>query len=247
MRDLPRLCEYLHLPAQSGSNDVLKRMKRQYTVEEYLDLVDRARDIVPGITLASDFIVGFCGETEADHEATLSLVERVAYKNIFMFKYSERPRTAADRRLPDDVPDDTKGRRLTDLAQLQKRLSMQHHQALVGKTVEVLVEGYSKAAIQAQEAEQARGQEVDHDRSGSEQARARTKRYAKRGEGTIAPWKRADQLTGRTRGDEIAVFTGPASLIGQTIRLTVNAATALTLHGELVADSPNLHSLSVTS
>ena len=208
MRDLPKLCEYLHIPVQSGSNDVLKRMKRQYTVEQYVELIARAREIVPGISLASDFIVGFCGETEAEHEETLALVEQMAYKNIFMFKYSNRPGTAADRRLPDDVPEDVKKRRHAELVAVQNRMSMSHHRAMVGRTVEVLVEGYSKAAIKAQEAEQSRGQEVT--------------------------WKRSDQLTGRTRGDEIAVFTGDPSLIGQIVNVKVNAATTLTLHGEVV-------------
>ncbi len=212
MRDLPKLCEYLHVPAQSGSNAVLKRMKRQYSVEQYIDLIERARSIVPGISLASDFIVGFCGETDEDHEKTLALIERIRYKNIFMFKYSNRPGTAADRNLPDDVPEAIKQRRLLDLVALQNRCSLDHHRAMIGRCVEVLVEGYSKAAIKAQEAEQSRGHEVS--------------------------WRRSDQLTGRTRGDEIVVFTGPSSLIGKTVSIRVTAATALTLHGELSEARP---------
>jgi tRNA-2-methylthio-N6-dimethylallyladenosine synthase len=189
-------------------------MKRQYSVEQYLDLIARARAIVPGISLASDFIVGFCGETEADHQATLDLVERIGYKNIFMFKYSNRPGTAADRNLPDDIPEEVKQQRLLDLVAMQHRMSVAHHRGFIGRSVEVLVEGYSKAAIKAQEAEQSRGQEVS--------------------------WKRSDQLTGRTRGDEIVVFTGPASLIGQTIAVKVTAATALTLHGEVRVENSEL-------
>jgi len=205
MRDLPKVCEYLHIPAQSGSDAVLKRMKRQYTARQYIDLIERARSIVPGISLAGDFIVGFCGETEDEFADTLGLIERIRYKNIFMFKYSTRPDTVADRRLPDDVPDETKRRRHAELMQLQQQISLRHHQAIVGRNVEVLVEGYSKAAIKAQEAEEGRGQEVS--------------------------WRKSDQLTGRTRGDEIVVFTGPASLIGQTADIEVTSATALTLHG----------------
>lgn len=219
MRDLPKVCEYLHIPAQSGSNQVLRCMKRQYTVEQYEELLSKARDIVPGISLAGDFIVGFCGETEADHEQTLALVERSRYKNIYMFKYSERPGTLADRRLPDDIPEPVKQRRHTELAALQKRVCLEHHQALVGHEVEVLVEGYSKAAIKAQEAEQSRGHEIS--------------------------WKRSDQLTGRSRGDEIVVFTGPESLIGQFVRIKVTSATTLTLHGELVAPADRPASLPV--
>ena len=217
MRDLPKVCAYLHLPVQSGSNAVLKRMKRQYTVEQYLDLIDRARAIVPAISLAGDFIVGFCGETGADPDKTLGLIERVRYKNIFMFKYSNRPETSADRNLPDDVPDEVKRRRHADLVNLQKRMSLEHHQAMIGQEVEILVEGYSKAAIKAQEAEQSRGQEVT--------------------------WRRSDQLTGRTRGDEIVVFTGPASLIGRFAAVRVTAATALTLHGEVSQPNDSLISL----
>ncbi|MBI4578376.1 MAG: tRNA (N6-isopentenyl adenosine(37)-C2)-methylthiotransferase MiaB [Planctomycetes bacterium] len=219
MRDLPKVCEYLHIPAQSGSNAVLGRMKRQYTVEQYEELLVRAREVVPGISLAGDFIVGFCGETDEDHERTLALVERVRYKNIYMFKYSPRPGTVADRRLPDDVPDEVKQRRHMELAALQKRMCLAHHQAMVGREVEVLAEGYSKAAIKAQEAEQSRGQEIS--------------------------WKRSDQLTGRTRGDEIVVFTGPESLIGEFVRIRVTSATALTLHGEVATRPERVRSLSV--
>ncbi len=218
MRDLPKLCEYLHLPAQSGSNPVLKRMRRQYTVEEYIGLIERARATVPGVSLAGDFIVGFSGETEEEHAATLALVERVRYKNIFMFKYSERPGTVAERRMVDDVPEDVKRRRHMELSRLQHEISLAHHQALVGRCVEVLVEGYSKAAVRAQEDEQSRGQEVS--------------------------WRRSDQLTGRTRGDEIVVFSGPPSLIGQLATIRVTAATALTLHGEVAAQPASLVSLS---
>ncbi len=207
MRNLPKVCEYLHLPAQSGSNAVLKRMRRKYTVEQYIELIERARETVPGISLASDFIVGFCGETDAEHEETLALIERVGYKNIFMFKYSPRPATVAVRTLPDDVPEAVKKRRHQDLVEYQKRIGLAHHQGFVGRAVEILVEGFSKAAVKAQEAEQERDHHVT--------------------------WKRGDQLVGRTRTDEIVVFTGPESLIGELVTVRITAATALTLHGEL--------------
>lgn len=219
MRDLPKICEYLHIPAQSGSNAVLNRMKRQYSVEEYLDLIERARTTVPNISLAGDFIVGFSGETEEEHQETLALVERIRYKNLFMFKYSDRPGTAAHRRLADDVPEETKKRRHLELAAVQNRMSLQHHHMMVGKRVEVLVEGYSKAAVKAQSDEQSRGQEVG--------------------------WRRSDQLTGRTRGDEIVVFTGPESLIGQFATVEIIGATALTLHGQLAEKPESLMSLTV--
>ncbi len=208
MRDLPRVCEYLHIPAQSGSNSVLQRMKRRYTVEEYVDLIDRARAIVPGVALAGDFIVGFSGETDAEFEQSVALRERVRYQNCFIFRYSPRPGTAADRTLPDDVPMDVKRWRNTRLLQLQDRISREDNARRIGQTVEVLVEGFSKAAIRAQEAEQSRGHEVG--------------------------WRRSDQLTGRTRGDQIVVFPGPASLIGRFVRVRITSATALTLHGNVV-------------
>jgi len=209
MRDLPKVCEYLHLPAQSGSDAVLRRMRRQYTIAQYLELVERARQIVPGIALAGDFIVGFCGETEEDFAKSVELVERVRYKNIFCFKYSPRPGTAADRNLPDDVPDEIKRRRNNELLAVQQRIALVDNQRLVGRTVEVLVEGYSKAAIRAQQAEQQRGQEVS--------------------------WRKSNQLTGRTRQDQIVVFEGGPSLIGQIVQVRIQAATALTLHGTVVA------------
>jgi len=212
MRDLPKVCEYLHIPAQSGADSVLRRMKRQYTVAEYVDLIDRARTIVPGIALAGDFIVGFPGETEDEFEQSLELLRRVRYKNVFVFKYSARPGTAADRHLPDDVPPTDKRRRNIRMLEAQREISLEEHKGMVGRTVEVLVEGFSKAAIRAQQAEQNRGHEVS--------------------------WRRSDQLTGRTRGDQIVVFTGPASLIGSTVAVRITAATALTLHGDVVDKHP---------
>jgi tRNA-2-methylthio-N6-dimethylallyladenosine synthase len=206
MRDLPKVCEYLSLPAQSGSNAVLRRMRRDYTAEQYLELVDKARRMVPGISLSSDFIVGFSGETEEDHQATLALIERIRYKNIFMFKYSNRPNTKADRVLPDDVPYRVKQRRHSELMALQHRLSIEHHRAMIGRWVEVLVEGPSKPALKARQAVEA---------------------------GKVKTSRRADQLTGHTRGDEIVVFAGPDSLIGRFVTVEVTDASPLTLQGML--------------
>ncbi|MDY6913772.1 MAG: tRNA (N6-isopentenyl adenosine(37)-C2)-methylthiotransferase MiaB [Planctomycetota bacterium] len=143
MRDLPNVCRYIHCPAQSGSDAVLKRMNRRYTRREYDELVDRARAIVPDVVLAGDFIVGFPGETEQDHEASADLIRRSGYKNSFIFKYSPRPGTAAAKQLKDDVPQDVKKRRNNELLAVQAEVGLAHHQALVGKTVEVLVEGPS--------------------------------------------------------------------------------------------------------
>ncbi len=212
MRDISKVCEYLHIPVQSGSNAILQGMRRQYTVEQYVDLIDRGRDAVPRLTIASDFIVGFCGETEEDHQASLRLIERCGFKSIFVFKYSERPGTVAAKRSRDDVPDETKRRRNRELLSCQERISLAANQGLVGSTVEVLVEGYSKAAIRAQEAEQTRGEEVS--------------------------WRSCDQLVGRTRTDRIVVFPGKLKHVGQLARIRITAATALTLHGSLVENCP---------
>ncbi len=143
MADLPRVMEYLHFPAQSGSDRILARMARGYTRARYLELVDLAREIVPGIELASDFIVGFPGETEEDFAETADLMERVRFQNSFVFKYSERPGTRAAR-LPDDVPEAVKRSRNRRLLALQERHSLARNQALVGTVQEVLVEGPSK-------------------------------------------------------------------------------------------------------
>ena len=208
MRDLPKVCEYLHLPAQSGSDAVLKRMRRQYTVSQYLDLIARAREIVPGLTLAGDFIVGFCGETEDEFAQTLRFVETVRYKNIFVFKYSQRPGTVAEKRTRDDIPDPIKRRRNIQLLDLQERISIDANRHLIGQTVEVLVEGFSKRAVKAQEAEQARGYEVST--------------------------KSSDQLVGRTGNDRIVVFPGEIRLAGRLLEVKIKAATALTLHGDRI-------------
>jgi tRNA-2-methylthio-N6-dimethylallyladenosine synthase len=149
MRDQPRICPYLHIPAQSGSDRVLKAMKRGYTVANYLKLMDLARQYIPDIALAGDFIVGFCGETEEDFQATVDLARRVEYKGLFVFKYSPRPGTTADRSRADDVPNEVKVRRNNDLLAVQAAISLRQKRALIGNTVQVLAEGYSKAARRA--------------------------------------------------------------------------------------------------
>ncbi|MFP4053805.1 MAG: tRNA (N6-isopentenyl adenosine(37)-C2)-methylthiotransferase MiaB [Phycisphaerae bacterium] len=146
MAELPNVCEYIHMPAQSGSDAVLARMNRKYSRAQYDDLVDRARDIVPGVALAGDFIVGFPGETEDDHQASADLIRRSGYKNCFVFKYSPRPGTHAARRYPDDVPEDVKKRRNNELLAAQNEAGLAHHRRFVGQRVEVLVEGPSAMA-----------------------------------------------------------------------------------------------------
>ena len=141
---LPKISPYLHVPAQSGSNDVLQRMKRGYTVEDYRDMMGRIHEHLPEAAVSSDFIVGFCGETEGEFQQTVELVEECRFKNSFIFKYSERPGTKAAGRLADDIPDEIKKRRNNELLAVQTRISEQDNQAFVGQTVQVLVEGLSK-------------------------------------------------------------------------------------------------------
>lgn len=140
----PTVCDFIHLPVQHGSTEVLRRMRRTYTREEYLALIARARRTVPGLALSTDLIAGFCGETEEEHAETLSLMEAVGYDHAFMFAYSERPGTFAARRFQDDVPDATKKRRLAEIIALQNETMRERHEARVGQREVVLVEGPSK-------------------------------------------------------------------------------------------------------
>jgi tRNA-2-methylthio-N6-dimethylallyladenosine synthase len=138
------ICKYVHLPIQSGSNKILKAMNRQHTREEYLDLVKQAKEIVPEIAFSQDMICGFCGETDEDHEETLSLMREVDYDYGYMFAYSERPGTPAHKKMKDDVPAEIKQKRLAEVIALQGKLSQKRMKSYVGKTHEVLIEGTSK-------------------------------------------------------------------------------------------------------
>lgn len=140
----PNVCKHIHLPVQSGSDDVLHRMNRKYTRAWYMDRVAAIRRIIPDCGLSTDIFVGYCGETEEDHQLSLSLMREVGYDSAFMFKYSERPGTYASKHLPDDVPEEVKIRRLNELIALQNEISAECNAAQVGKVVEVLVEGTSK-------------------------------------------------------------------------------------------------------
>ncbi len=144
IRDLPRVCKHLHLPVQSGSTKVLAAMRRRHTREEFLDLIDRIRATVPNVALSTDVIVGFPGETTADFEDTLALVDHVRFHAMFSFKYSARPNTLASKRMLDDVPEPEKTRRLMVLQALQRGIQMDRHQQAVGRIVEVLVDGPSR-------------------------------------------------------------------------------------------------------
>ena len=142
--DCPNVCRHIHLPVQSGSNRILKLMNRKYTREWYLDRVAAIRRIVPDCGLTTDIFVGYHSETEEDHQMSLSLMREVGYDSAFMFRYSERPGTYASKHLPDDVPEETKLRRLNEMIALQNELSAESYKKDIGKEFEILVEGTSK-------------------------------------------------------------------------------------------------------
>lgn len=198
MADSPKVCEYLHMPAQSGSDKILRAMNRNYTAGWYLELLDRARAIVPGIAIAGDFIVGFPGETDEDFHATVDLAKKARYKNAFIFKYSPRPGTTADKRLQDTVGAEVKQRRNVELLAVQEKVSDELSRDFLGKQVKVLVEGLSKKS----------NVNMDNDQN--------------------------PQLIGRTSGDWIVVFNGPASLAGQFTNVKITKTSPLTLFGEII-------------
>jgi tRNA-2-methylthio-N6-dimethylallyladenosine synthase len=138
------VCNHIHLPVQSGSTRILKEMNRQHTREQYMALIDKIRNIIPDCGISQDMIAGFPTETEADHEDTLSLMEYVEYDFGYMFSYSERPGTLAARKLADDIPEETKLRRLQEIVNMQRKLSLIRTQRFLGQTVEVLIERESK-------------------------------------------------------------------------------------------------------
>ncbi len=205
MRDCPRICRYLHVPAQSGSDRMLKAMNRGYTAGEYRHFIERCRGYLPDAMIASDFIVGFPGETNHDFHQTIDLVRRARFKNSFIFKYSPRPGTIACERLTDDVPDEVKRQRNTDLLEVQAQVSGQVHREQIGKTFDVLVEGVS--------------------------AVERRKRHGVE----VAWEKPATQLSARTTGDLIVMFQGDESLVGQIVPVQIHDARPLALFGERVA------------
>ena len=220
-RDVPGVCPYLHMPAQSGSDAVLKRMNRRYTAAEYLERVEMARSPRPDLAVASDFIVGFPGETEAEFEATCDLVRRARFSGAFVFKYSPRPGTLAAREYPDDVPDVEKRRRNNALLALVEEMMGEENKKFVGRTVRVFVEEISP-----------RG------RQGYLQTR-RASAAAKRGFESLN-WQSAIrnlQLRGRTPCNRIVVFDGPPAMVGAEADVRIVGATALTLFGALPAES----------
>jgi len=216
MADCPSVCEALHLPVQAGDDGVLKRMGRQYTIEHYLDRLDRIRAAVPDIAISTDIIVGFCGETETQYESTLRLLERVRYDQVFAAAYSERPGTPATR-LADDVPSDDKRRRLNALLALQEPIGLERNQAWLGRDVEVLVDTIVPPR--------------SHEH---EDADDPITLGAKRGSGNGAGEGSAVHLSGRTRQNKLVHLTGPTSWVGQLVDVRIQHAGPYALRGAAI-------------
>lgn len=148
MAKYENICNYIHLPVQSGNNEVLKKMNRGYTKEWYMERIAAINEIIPDCGISTDIISGFCGETEEQHQDTMKLMKEVSFDFAYMYKYSERPKTLADRKYEDDVPEEIKSRRLSEIIAQQQGISLQRNQQMVGKTYKVLVEGVSKKSDQ---------------------------------------------------------------------------------------------------
>jgi len=193
IRDLPKVCKHLHMPVQSGSNRILKAMRRRYTRESYLELVDRLRAEVPDIALSTDMIVGFPGETAEDFELTLGLVRRARFHSMYSFKYSPRPNTLAIKRMPDDVTEAEKTERILALQHLQRDIQGEWFREAVGIETEVLVDGFSR--------------------------------------------RRSWELTGRTSGNTVVNFEGPAEWLGRLVPVRITEAAPNSLRGEAVKEA----------
>jgi tRNA-2-methylthio-N6-dimethylallyladenosine synthase len=208
MADCPSVCEHLHLPVQSGDDAVLRRMGRQYTIEHYLERLARIRERVPGISISTDIIVGFCGETEAQFESTLRLLETVRYDQVFAAAYSPRPGTPATR-LADDVPAADKRRRLNTLLAIQERIGLVRNEAWVDRTVEVLVDSIVP--------------ERTHDHES---------------EGSLPPPEGQTRLSGRSRQNKLVHLTGTPELLGSMVDVRVTQAGAYSLRGAVEPAPP---------
>jgi tRNA-2-methylthio-N6-dimethylallyladenosine synthase len=215
LADCPSVCEHLHLPVQSGDDGVLRRMGRQYTIEHYEERLARIREAVPGITISTDIIVGFCGETEAQFEGTLALLEAVRYDQVFAAAYSPRPGTPATK-LVDDVPPDVKRRRLNELLARQEGIGLERNRAWLGREVMVLLDGITKP----------RSHEHDHDEEPvTLEAGGATGPGADPG---------AVALAGRTRGNKLVHVRGSSALLGHELPVRIEHAGPYALRGSLV-------------
>jgi len=245
IRDSPRICRYLHVPAQSGSNTVLQRMNRGYTIEEYLDFIDRARaflhqpEINRPLTIAGDIIVGFPGETDDDYDATVRLLERARYKNCFIFKYSPRPGTTAFDRLEDDVPDQVKRTRNNHLLAVQQRISDEISREHIGQTLDVFVEGLSPRAQKQLDRADAACSTAPKGTTALTVSAKPSSPASDCVPQCLSVSVPSPQLTSRTDGDLLVHFDTPAGmapddLIGRIIPVRITSANVLALFGEAV-------------
>jgi tRNA-2-methylthio-N6-dimethylallyladenosine synthase len=210
MADCPSVCEALHLPVQSGDDAMLRRMGRQYSIEHYFERLERIREAVPEIAISTDVIVGFCGETEAQFESTLRLLERVRYDQVFAAAYSERPGTPATR-LADDVHADDKRRRLNALLALQEPIGLERNLTWLGRTVEVLVDTIVPPRTHEHE-------------DGDESAGATPASPEGQGPDPV-------HLSGRTRQNKLVHLTGPAGWLGTLVDVQIEHAGPYALRG----------------
>lgn len=209
MKESPRICKYLHIPAQSGSDRILALMNRGYDVETYMSLIERARSRMPNISLIGDMIVGFPGESDEDFNQSLELLRKVRFKNLFIFKYSPRPNTVANKRFADDVPMSVKKERHRIMLDLQNEIAFELHQGMIGQSYTILCEGAAKLDPEAADGLV----QLGSSRSSSM------------------------RLIGRSEGDHIVHFHGPAELRGSLVDVRIDSATALSLSGTLISKS----------
>jgi tRNA-2-methylthio-N6-dimethylallyladenosine synthase len=209
MADCPSVCEHLHLPVQSGDDAVLRRMGRQYTVDHYRERLAAIRSAVPGIAISTDVIVGFCGETAAQFEATLELLRTVRYDQVFAAAYSERPGTPATH-LADDVPSVEKRRRLNELLAVQEEIGLERNRTWLGRAAEVLVDAVVPP--------RGHDHDADPDRPGTPPAAA-----------PLAPGH--ERLSGRSREGKLVHLAGNPALVGRLVRVTVQHAGPYALRG----------------
>lgn len=213
MATCPSVCESLHLPVQSGSDTMLRRMGRQYTIGHYLERMTRIRDAVPGISLSTDVIVGFCGETEAEYADTVALLRTVRFDQVFAAAYSERPGTPATR-LADDVPAAQKRRRLVELLDVQERIGLERNRAWLGRTAEVLVDSIVPPRSH------------DHDDDAPASPAERRDAFAGLPPGLV-------HLAGRSRENKLVHVAGAPDLLGDIVEVVIDHAGPYALRGSL--------------
>ncbi len=215
MRDCPSVCEALHLPVQSGSDAMLRRMGRQYTVAHYAERLARIREAVPGIALSTDVIVGFCGETEAEHEATLDLLRAIRFDQVFAAAYSERPGTPATH-LADDVPAGVKHRRLVELLAVQEAIGLERNRAWLGRRAEVLLDAVVPPRAHDHE-------DADEEAAGTPSARDAFRNLP---DGVA-------HLVGRSRENKLVHVAGAPALVGELVSVAIEHAGPYALRGRL--------------